>query len=169
MVRPRKSASLHDHMDRNYTKSELQAMRQAEDDLKGKSEKVYDIPEHLSDLAQDYYKFIIDEMEVSGILSNLDIPLLSLTAETLAIIRGLEDEIQDKGLMIDTVNSRGVAERKKNPALDVRDKYTTQVKGLFTQLGMTPSSRASLAVANIEKSKQEEDPLQSLLNRTKKA
>lgn len=167
--RPNMSAHFHDHnKGRNYSKAEIQKMRQAEDDLKGKSEKVSDIPEHLSDLAKEYYRFIVNEMEVSGILANLDIPVLSLTCETMAIIRNAEEDINENGLFEYSEDRYGNTVKKKNPAIDIRDKYTSQVKSLLVQLGMTPSARASLASLNIQKEEQEKDPLAQLLKKSQK-
>ena len=54
--------------------------------------------------------------------------------------------------------------KKKNPSVDIRDKALNQFKQLAVQLGMTPSSRSSLAAANIEKQEKEEDPLLKVLN-----
>lgn len=166
MVRYQKPAALKNSSEeRNYNKKELEIMKKAEEDLKGYSEKVSDVPDYLSDLAKEYYKFIVDELEVSGILSNLDIPILVQTAETLAIIRECDEDIKENTMF--AIDARGV--RRRNPAVDIRSKALEQFKQLAIQLGMTPSSRASLAVQNLEKSEKEQDPLLQVLNKSKKA
>ena len=55
--------------------------------------------------------------------------------------------------------------KKKNPAVDVRDKSVSQFKQLATQLGMTPASRSNLASLNLEQQKDEEDPLLKVLRK----
>ena len=154
MARPRKPASLHTHEDRNYTKAEIAEMEEAEERIRGGSDKIYRTPSHLSPLAKEYYKAIVEEMKISGVLSNLDVPLVSLTAETLAIIRDCEETLNKEGLIIDN---------KPHPAVSIRDRNLTQVRSLIVQLGMTPSSRASIAVDNLKKQKDSEDPLTKIL------
>ncbi|AHG23919.1 terminase small subunit [Staphylococcus phage vB_SepS_SEP9] len=163
--RPKAPAQLVDpSKNHRYNKSQVEQMKKSEDELKGKSEKVSDIPEYLSDLAKEYYSFIVNEMEVSGVLSNLDIPVVVQISETLAIIRKCDADIQSDGLWYYEPDRNGRNIKKKNPSVDIRDKALNQFKQLAVQLGMTPSSRSSLAAANIEKQEKEEDPLLKVLN-----
>ena len=155
MARPRKPAAFQSHMERNYTKEEITEMEAAEEALRGGSEQVNKVPSHLSDLGKQYYKAITEEMKLSGVLSNLDIPLVSLTAETLAIIRDCEEMLNEEGLILE--------DGKPHPAVNIRDKNLSQVRSLMVQLGMTPSSRASIAVDNIKQKKDDEDPLLKIL------
>lgn len=166
MVRYQKPASLKSYKtNREHNKAQIKAMADKEEELKGYSEKVADVPDYLSDLAKEYYKFIVSELEISGILSNLDIPILVQTAETLAIIRECDDDIKENTMF--AIDAKGV--RRRNPAVDIRSKSLEQFKQLAIQLGMTPSSRASLAVQNLEKAEKEQDPLSQILNKNKKA
>ncbi|MED7629259.1 UNVERIFIED_CONTAM: hypothetical protein DVV43_11945, partial [Lactobacillus helveticus] len=56
--RPKAPAQLVDpSKNHRYNKSQVEQMKKSEDELKGKSEKVSDIPEYLSDLAKEYYSF----------------------------------------------------------------------------------------------------------------
>src|SRR5699024_3782365 len=121
-------------------------------------DKVYRTPSHLSPLAKEYYKAIVEEMKISGVLSNLDVPLVSLTAVTLAIIRDCEETLNKEELIVDN---------KPHPAVSIRDRNLTQVRSLIVQLGMTPSSRASIAVDNLKKQKDSEDPLTKILQSEK--
>lgn len=151
--------------DRNYSKEEIEKMQKAEDKLGGNSEKVSDVPDYLSELGQEYYKFITEEMEVSGVLKNLDIPVVVQISETLAMIRQCDEDIIRDGLFYMEPDRNGRDIKKKNPAVDVRDKSVSQFKQLATQLGMTPASRSNLASLNLEKQKEEEDPLLEVLKR----
>lgn len=154
MARPRKPASMQTRADRNHNRAELDAMEEEEEKLRGSSDRIDKVPPHLSELAKQYYRTITNEMRISGVLSNLDIPLVSLTAETLAIIRDAEKMINEEGIM-----SGG----KPHPAINIRDKNLTQARSLLIQLGMTPSSRASLAVDNLKQKEEDEDDLLKIL------
>lgn len=154
--------------DRNHTKGEIEKMRKAEEALGGNSEKVSDVPDYLSELGKEYYMFITEEMEVSGVLKNLDIPVVVQISETLAMIRECDADIIEDGLFYMEPDRNGRKIKKKNPAVDIRDKSVSQFKQLATQLGMTPASRSNLASLNLEKQKEEEDPLAKILNRKAK-
>lgn len=151
--------------DRNSSNAEIEKAKKAEEELKGHSEKVEDVPDYLSDLAKEYYTFIVNEMEVSGILSNLDIPIVVQMSETLAMIRECDADIQENKLFYTESDRNGRDVRKKNPAVDIRDKAINQFKQLAIQLGMTPASRSNLASLNLEKQEKEEDPLLKALGR----
>lgn len=166
--RPAKPAYYQDPTkDGNYNSKQIEAMKKQEKKLRGSTDDIMEVPNHLSDLAKEYYKNIVNEMKDSEVLGNLDIPLVSLTAETLAIIRNCEERINDDGLFYTVTDRNGEVVQKPHPAVNVRDKNLTQVKSLLTQMGMTPSSRASLAADNIKKEKESQDPLLQVLNRSK--
>ncbi len=166
--RPKMPGSLIDpKKNHKYNKEDVERMKKAEDKLKGESEKVSEVPEYLSDLAKQYYSFIVNEMEVSGVLSNLDIPVVVQISETLAMIRECDEDIKKDGLFYFEPDRNGKEVKKKNVSVDIRDKALNQFKQLAVQLGMTPSSRSSLANLNIEKQEKEEDPLLKVLGKNK--
>lgn len=166
--RPAKPAHYQDATkDRNYNTKQIESMKKQEAALRGNTDNVMEVPNHLSDLGKHYYSSIVEEMKQSEVLGNLDIPLISLTAETLAIIRDCEERINDDGLFYTVTDRNGDIVQKPHPAVNVRDKNLTQVKSLLTQLGMTPSSRASLAADNVKQEKESQDPLLKVLRSSK--
>ena len=68
MARPRKPASL--KKGKSETKAQLEARAEQEQKLKGNTNLFENIPEHLDELAKQYYKFLVTELEISNILSN---------------------------------------------------------------------------------------------------
>lgn len=167
--RPQKPAHYQDPTkDRNYNSKQIEKMKKEEQALRGSSSEVMVVPGHLSELGKQYYANIVREMEQSEVLGNLDIPLISLTAETLAIIRDCEERINDDGLFYTVTDRNGDIIQKPHPAVSVRDKNLTQVKALLTQMGMTPSSRASLAADNVKQEKDNQDPLLKVLKKQNK-
>lgn len=149
---------------RNYTKAEVEQKREAERKIKGNSEKVTDVPDYLSELGKEYYSFIVNEMEVSGILSNLDIPIVVQMAETLAILRDCDEAIKNHGTFYMEDTKEG-SKLKPNPAVAVRNNTMNNFKQLATQLGMSPASRSSLANMNLEKEKEDGDKLLQILKK----
>ena len=67
--------------------------------------------------------------------------------------------IRDEGLLYYKYDKEGNQEPKEHPAVGIKQKYLTQFRALSTQLGLSPSSRASLAEMNMQKEEDEEDPV----------
>ena len=162
MARPRKPAAL--KKGKSETKEELKIRAEAEEKLIGDTDLLKDIPDYLDPLAQAYYKFLVHELEISEILSNLDIPLLEQTADSLSKMRDCDKIINEEGVIITDVDRYGNDVVKENPAVGTKQKYLNQFRALSTQLGLSPASRAQLAGMQIEQAKTEDDPLLKILN-----
>ncbi|AJO60821.1 MULTISPECIES: phage terminase small subunit P27 family [Bacillus] len=161
MARPRKPASL--KQGHSESKAQLEERAEAEQELLGNDDLVNEIPEHLDELAQEYYKFLTTELEISNILCNLDIPLLEQTADCLSKMRQADEIINKEGLILNTIDRYGNDLIKEHPAVATKQKYLNQFRALSTQLGLSPASRAQLAGLKIEQKNEEEDPLLKLL------
>ena len=68
-----------------------------------------------------------------------------------------------EGIMIRGIDRNGNEYIKEHPAVNTKQKYLNQFRALSTQLGLSPSSRASLAEAKIQKEKDSEDELMKIL------
>lgn len=161
MARPRKPATL--KQGKSETKAQLEIRAEAERRLMGNDDLLQDIPDYLDPLAQAYYKFLVNELEISDILSNLDIPLLEQTADCLSKMRQADDIINEEGIILNTIDRYGNEIIKEHPAVSTKQKYLNQFRALSTQLGLSPASRAQLAGMKVEKQEQEEDPLLKIL------
>ena len=161
MARPRKPVSL--HTGKKYNKAQKEELAKAEKDMRGNTDLLNEIPKHLDPLAQVYYEFIIKELEVSDVLSNLDIPLLEQTADSLSKMRQCDDIINESGILLKTVDRYGNDLIKEHPTIGTKQKYLNQFRALSTQLGLSPSSRALLTGLQIEKQTEEDDPLLKIL------
>jgi P27 family predicted phage terminase small subunit len=162
MPRPRKPASL--KKGKSETKTELQAREEIEKRLMGNNDKIKEVPDYLDPLAQVYYKFLVEELEISDILSNLDIPLLEQTADCLSKIRQCDEILNEEGLVIYQTDRYGNLQIKEHPAVNTKQKYLNQFRILANQLGLSPASRAQLAGLKLEQQEQKEDPLLKILN-----
>lgn len=160
-ARMRKPASL--KQGKSETKEQLQRRQEIEEQLLGGTDKISHVPEHLNELAKVYYEYLVSELEISGLLSNLDIPVLEQTADTLSKIRDCDEHLNEEGLVITRVDRYGHENSMKNPYVDIKMAYLNQFKHLANQLGLSPASRASLAAKKIEEKEEKEDPLLAIL------
>lgn len=145
MARPAKSV---DVMSKHFTKEELENRKQAEKKLRGNTDNIKP-PAYLSTNAKKIFKYIVRELEASGILTNLDNYILANTA--IAIDRIQEAE---KLLNEDILNK---------DALKVKESYAKELFRYTNELSLSPSSRAKLANININAKQETEDPLLKVL------
>jgi|SRR5699024_786069 len=162
MARPRKPASLKQGNSEN--KAQLEERAEAEKKLMGNVDLVKNVPDHLDELAKSYYVFLVRELEISDILSNLDIPLLEQTADCLSKMRQADQIINEQGIVINQPDRTGVIQIKEHPTVGTKQKYLSQFRALSTQLGLSPSSRAQLAGLKVNQQKEDEDPLLKVLS-----
>lgn len=162
MARPRKPASL--KQGKSETQEQLQIREQIEQQLLGSTDKVAIVPEHLDELGQVYYEYLVNELEISGLLSNLDIPVLEQTADSLSKIRECDENLNAQGLVITRTDRYGHQNSVENPYVKIKMAYLNQFRALANQLGLSPSSRAALAGKKIEEKEKQEDPLLQILS-----
>lgn len=159
--RPRKPAAV--KAGKSETKAHLDERNEVERELKGNDDKIYDIPDDLDDIAKVWYQFLITELEASGFLSNLDIPVLSQTADALSKMQQADAIIKREGIIFSTYDRMGNEIPKEHPAVGIKQKYLNQFRALSTQLGLSPSARASLSEMKVQAKKEEDDPVMQIL------
>lgn len=162
LARPRKPASL--KQGHSETKAQIKAREEQEQRLMGDDDMVANVPEYLDPLAKAYYKYMVSELEISGLLTNLDIPLLEQTADALSKLRQCDDILNTEGIKIDQVDRYGNTVTKEHPTVKTKMAYLNAFKTLSVQLGMSPASRAQLAGAKLQAKEDEQDPLLQLLS-----
>lgn len=162
IARPRKPASL--KAGKSETKEHLDERALVEEELKGDDDLVYSsIPSSLDALGQRYYMFIVDELKSSKVLANLDIPIITHTADALSRMEQLDLILNESGLMEYTKDKFGNDIVKEHPAVNTKMKYLSQFRGLSTQLGLSPSARSQLAEMKMQDKQEAEDPLLAAL------
>jgi len=159
--RNKKPASL--KRGKSESKEELKRREEIERQLMGNSDDVKSIPEYLSDEEKIYYEWLVNELEVSNILSNIDKPLLEQTANCIHIMRKCDDHIRANGILVPKFDKFGNLEEKQNPSIKVKLDYQTKYASLCNQLGLSPAARAALAGRQMEQAQQEQDPLAQAL------
>lgn len=155
--RPKKPAS--SRVGNWGNKEEKEKAIQAEQEIKGNDDKIFIVPEKLDEIGKEYYKFLVDELQETGVLSNLDIPLLTQTADCLSKMQQADEILKQSGLMITEMDRYGNEKYREHPMVKTKQNYLSQFRALATQLGMSPSSRAQLAELKLNRQQDAQDPV----------
>lgn len=161
MAPSRKPAAL--KQGKSETKAQLKIREDQEKRLMGAADMLHEVPDYLDPLAKAYYKFLVSELEISGLLTNLDIKILEQTSDAMSKLRQCDDILNVEGLIVTSYDGRGNEINKEHPAIKIKMQYMNVFKTLSNQLGMSPASRAQLAGMQIQAKADEEDPLLQLL------
>lgn len=161
MARQRKPSSLKKGKSEN--KEQLAEREAIERQLMGNSDNVKSVPEYLTEEEQVYYKWLVEEIEICGIITNLDKPLLEQTANCLWVMHKCDMHIRANGVLVSKSDRFGLIEEKENPSIKIKLAYQAKYSSLCNQLGLSPAARASLAGKKIEAKEDAADPLLQVL------
>lgn len=153
MARPTKSVKT---MSKNLTKEEVDIRTQTEEQLRGGVDKVSP-PSHLNARQKKIFAYIVDELEASGIIGNLDVYILGTCA--IAI-----DRLQEIEKMI----NKDITKLLDKSLMSAKDKYTKDFFRCTNELSLSPQSRAKLGTINVQDKQKKEDPLLKVLGGGKK-
>ena len=131
--------------------------------LSGNDDLVYSVPQNLHSKGQMFYKFIVEELRHSNILTNIDIPLIEQTADCLSKMRECDILLDKMGLFYEELDRYGNTKMVENVAMKTKLNLMTKYSQYCNALGMSPSSRAALASKKIEAKEEEQDPLLQIL------
>ncbi|MGU8909792.1 phage terminase small subunit P27 family [Clostridium perfringens] len=139
------------------SKEEREIRQEAEDRLKGDDSKVYEVPPGLNKKVAEIYMAIVNELKHANILNNLDVDLVSTTADAIYRLRNARRNLDRMGEVIMDHNGRLV----KSPWVQVTKDYQGIFHAGVRELGLSPSSRAKLAMYQVEANAEvsEEDEL----------
>ena len=138
-------------MSKHLTKDEINKRREAENKLKGNNDLIKP-PSYLTSNQKRIFKFIVKELNNVDILNNLDVNLLEFCVISIDRIRDIESKINKNPDLI-----------LNNKLITIKNKYTQEFFKCMQELGLSPSSRARLALLNIQKEDKETDPLLKIL------
>lgn len=143
----------------HFSKEQIATRKEAEEKLKGSDNLIYKIPKNLSKEERIVYKFLITELQPSGILCNLDVNILEQTVIAIVKMEECKQFIDLHGIVI--IKDSG--DMVKNPACTAyKEYYAVFTKGLM-ELGLSPQSRARLAVINVNAKSDGDDELLKIL------
>ena len=161
MSRARKPSSL--KKGNSESKEQLKIREELEKQLMGNSDNIHNTPEHLGKEEKIYYGWLVKELEVSGVVTNLDIPLLEQTATCLWMMRVATDRVRLDGQLVEKYDRVGNLELKEHPSIKILQNCQTKYATFCNQLGLSPASRASLAGMQAVAKEEEVDPLLSAM------
>ena len=127
-------------------KEERELRQEAEERLKGDDSKVYTAPPGLNPKVSEIYTVIVNELKHANILNNLDMDLVTTTADAIYRLRVARKNLDRTGEVIMDHNGRLV----KSPWVQVTKDYQVIFHAGVRELGLSPSSRAKLAMYQIE-------------------
>ncbi|MDE6500787.1 MAG: P27 family phage terminase small subunit [Ruminococcus sp.] len=146
MARPAMSANV---TAKHLTNEEKNSRLETETKLKGSSDRLKPSA-HLTVSQRKIFKFIVSNLEQSGILSNLDNYVLSECSICIDRMQYIEKQVNDNPeLLTDT------------SIMSTKDRYTKAFFRYCNELCLSPQARAKIANINLQK---EENPLMELLN-----
>ena len=147
-----------------WSKEQLEQMDRLEQDMRGKDDVIEEVPEYLDDIAKIYYQFLVDNLRESKVpLSNLDKPTIEMVADALSKIYQCQLAIKEQGLVIKKYDKNGNENLAPNPHIKILHDYQNKYNQMASTLGLTPSSRSSLASMQIENKQEQEDPVLQIL------
>lgn len=148
MARPSKSVKV---MSKNLTKEEKELRLETEEKLKGGADNISP-PTHLIARQKKIFNYIVEQLEESGMLGNLDIYILSQTSIAIDRLQQIErlinkdiNKIYDKDLM------------------KAKSEYTKDFFRCCNELSLSPQSRAKLGNINLQAKERDEDVLLKVL------
>ncbi len=137
-----------DSQSRHNTKAEAEARKAAEERIKSLADKIGKPPSYLTNKQKKIYKFIIDELKETGILTNLDVYILSTCA--IAV-----DRLQT----IETIVNKNIGSLVNKDLMSAKDKYTKDLYRCCNELSLSPQSRAKLGNLALDNKEKKEDPV----------
>jgi len=153
MARPTKSVST---MSKNLTKEEIRVRKETEEKLRGEADNISP-PRHLNARQKKIFNYVVQELEASKILGNLDVYILGQTAIAIDRLQEIEKMI-NKNIML----------LSDSKLMKAKSDYTREFFRCCNELSLSPQSRAKLGNINLQAKQNEEDPLLKVLAGGKK-
>jgi P27 family predicted phage terminase small subunit len=125
------------------TKEEIRIRR--ENEIRPDADNV-ECPEWLCELGREEWNRIEDDLLGLGLLTNLDISQLAIYCDAYAKYVKATNEIDKYGLVIKHTNKAGATNIVTNPYVQIASKYADLVKKFCDEFGLSPSSRARMAL-----------------------
>ena len=123
-----------------------------EDRLRGQAAQP-EPPEHLPEEQREIFRYIVEQLRDSEILSRLDVYVLESTAVAIARVRQINARINDDPSLL----SDGSLQ-------NARAKYQTDMWRGASELCLSPQARAKIGSLAAQAAKSREDPLLKLLS-----
>lgn len=129
----------------HLTKEEIEARRAAEEALKPNSDNIVR-PSWLDPLARKAWDVLTKELQALDLLTNVDVYALAIACDAYSKYVQASKAIKKQGLTIEYTNATGATNVIANPNVAIAHKYHQIYKAYLAEFGLSPSSRAALAL-----------------------
>ncbi|WAH39171.1 phage terminase small subunit P27 family [Alicyclobacillus dauci] len=141
------------------TKSEIEKRVEAERSLRPRDDNIKP-PPWLNSLAKKEFKRIAKELHDLDLITNIDVNALAAYCDAYADYVECTRIIRSEGLLVEYTNKAAETNKVPHPLLTKKKQLHEQMRSLALEFGLTPSSRAKLAMPKQDgKSKTEEEEL----------
>lgn len=120
----------------------------------------YKIPSDICKEAKDYMKDVLQRLEESGVLENVDTAALDMLARNYSMFIAASKQIEREGATITNVQGNIV----KHPAVTIAKDAQVQAVKIMQEFGLTAKARTKLP--KLEK-KEEDSPLEQFVKEGK--
>lgn len=132
---------------RHNTKEEIESRKKQEEKLKGLADKIKP-PGYLNKEQKKIFKYIVDQLKASGILSNLDIYVLSTCSIAISRLIEIEKKVNED-----------INRLWDKDLMSSKDKYTKDFFRCCNELSLSPQARAKIGSLALQAKEKEEDIL----------
>lgn len=150
MARPSKSVNV---ISKNLTKEEREIRQETEQKLRGASDKIRP-PTYLNTGQKKIFRYIVNELKASEILSNLDIFVLSTAATSIFWMQEIDKMLNENPELLTDKN-----------LMSQRDKYAKEFFRVSSELSLSPAARAKIGNINLQNKQEDDDPILKLLTK----
>ena len=127
-------------------REEKERRQEAEDKLKGNDDKVYKPSRGMNPRVAKIYIAIVEELKHAKVLNNLDIDLISITADSIYRLGVARKNLDEHGEVIADFNGKLF----KSPWVQIIKDCQAIFHASVRKLGLSPSSRAKFAMYQVE-------------------
>lgn len=120
----------------------------------------YKIPSDICKEAKDYMKDVLQRLEESGVLENVDTAALDMLARNYSMFIAASKQIEREGATITNIQGNIV----KHPAVTIAKDAQVQAVKIMQEFGLTAKARTKLP--KLEK-KEEDSPLEQFVKEGK--
>ncbi|MED0676976.1 phage terminase small subunit P27 family [Aneurinibacillus thermoaerophilus] len=152
----RKAKPIHLHLlegnKNRLTKKEIEKRVEAEKKIQPKKDNVKP-PAWLDAIAKKEFKRIAKELAELDLVTNVDVNALAAYCDAYSDYVKCTKIIQEEGFMVEYTNKAAETNKVPHPLLTKKKQLHEQMKALATEFGLTPSSRAKIAIPKQEEKK----------------
>ncbi|BEP28805.1 phage terminase small subunit P27 family [Helicovermis profundi] len=128
----------------HLTKAEIKNRKKQEEELnKLKSDKIK-APSWLGKDAKNIFKKIVKELDVIGLLCNVDVHGLTVLSDSIEKFKFCTIALHGEDLSIEYTNKAGFANMIENPMVKTQLKYAEMIKKYSADFGLSPVARLKI-------------------------